>query len=243
MLNPEFARVGWRPDPAVRYQCVPRYEAMQGFTYLMALVLSGRNSDHPHQLARQDELDVLLASPESGVACRQVNVAGMTALMMAACCAGTDSTEATVAQLLAHESSGEVAHMQSALGWTALMLAARYSGTCSTDATVAMLLAHESGRDTAHLTDFNGWTALMWAAKETSGSSSSEAVARVRNVYGWTALTLPAQHGTEAAVEQLLMHESGREMALAAFPLSSLQDAASECRSATRAVRRLATEC
>jgi hypothetical protein len=63
----------------------------------MAIVVSGRDAVTNTILARQDELDVLLAAPESGVACRQTNSKGRTPLMLAAYYAGTDSTDAVVA--------------------------------------------------------------------------------------------------------------------------------------------------
>jgi ankyrin repeat protein len=121
MLNPEFAQPGWQPDVTLIYACSP-WSKTTGFTYLMSLVLSGRN--HQGCLSRQSELDAFLITPESSDACRQTNSIGMTALMLAAANSRADSTDATVAQLLAHESSSEVARMQNEDGETALILAA-----------------------------------------------------------------------------------------------------------------------
>jgi ankyrin repeat protein len=187
MLNTCFATPGWRPDPAATYRCSKTSDATS-FTYLMALVLSGRDTTNPHLLARQAELDALLATPESSIACRQVNSIGWTALMMAARNSATDSTEATVVQLLAHESGGEVARMQNKDGSTALMLAACNLNYDSTEETVARFLQHESGDEVARIQDKEGYTVLMMAV----GHSFTDK--------------------TEAIVAQLLAHESAKDL-------------------------------
>jgi hypothetical protein len=183
MLNPEFAQPGWQPDAIATYAC-SQYTTASGFTYLMTLVLSGRNEKG--QLARQEEFDALLASPEkSHIACRQVNSEGWTVLMLAVRNSGTDSTEETVARLLAHESSGEVARMQENDGWTALMMSARYVDIGSTSATLTQLLIHESSGEVARMREKNGFTALIIALTDTD---------------------------IQRAVEQLLAHESARDV-------------------------------
>jgi ankyrin repeat protein len=231
MLNPAFAQAGWCPDPSVIYYC---YEgssgavAASGFTLLMAVVLSGRDAVKG-QLLRQVELDALLAAPESSAACQAVNSIGVTALMLAACHARHDSTEATVMQLLAHSSATIVARIQAKGGRTALAIAARRAGSTSTDATVAQLLAHESSSDVTRMRIDDGWTVLMVAAYSARVSSSdatvahllahesASEVARMQNDDGWTALMLAAGHSTvcstETTVAQLLAHESSFDVA------------------------------
>jgi ankyrin repeat protein len=177
MLNPEFAQVGWRPDPTSLFKCSITREATK-FTYLMALVMSGRDA-LTQALARQAELDILLASPDSVSICMQTNSEGWTALMLAARNSNGDSTEATVAQLLAHESSGQVARMQSTLGFTALMLAATHSNARSTPATVAQLLAHESSGQVARMQNKFGVTALILISPRTNTSSNDATLAQL----------------------------------------------------------------
>jgi hypothetical protein len=231
MLNPEFAQAGWRPDPTIEYRSSDKVKST-GFTYLMALVLSGRDPDltRSHVLKRQDELDTLLAAPESSELCRQVTSSGFTALMLAAYNSNTDSTEATVAQLLAHESSAQVTRMISVNGFTALTLAAANSRANSTEATVAQLLAHESAGDVARIQNSEGITTLMYAVGNSLNCSteatvaqllaheSASEVARMQDKKGWTALTFAAHiidtESTEATVTQLLLHESGDDVAV-----------------------------
>jgi ankyrin repeat protein len=231
MLNPEFAQVDWRPDPSVLYRCSPCTNAT-GFTYVMALVMSGR--DTTGQLARQAELEAFLTTPDASNACKQTNSQGWTVLMLAARNSNTDSTEDTVARLLAHESSGIVARMQTGIGWTALMMAARYSNTESSEATAAMLLAHESAKDVASIRSDNGATALGCAIRN-SGKDSSEAVAtillahessyqvlRMRNCPGESLLMEAAHHATtpstKRAVAMLVPHVDAQD-----FQAASLQ--------------------
>jgi ankyrin repeat protein len=174
MLNPLFAQADWRPDPFAVYQCSPVTDAT-GFTYVMTLVMSGRDK-LTGRLARQAELEAFLRTPEAAHACTQTNSKGWTALMLAVRNSRTDSTEVTVALLLAHESSGTAARMQEKHGYTALMLAARYSNMGSSEATVTMLLAHESARDTAPIS-LDGATALRFAVLNAKKYSSEGTVA------------------------------------------------------------------
>jgi ankyrin repeat protein len=229
MLNPSFAQVGWCPDPSASFQCSTITKAT-GFTYLMALVMSGRDASLPGELKRKAELDSFLSTPEAAAACLQTNSRGFTALMLAARNSNTDSTEATVAQLLAHESSGQASRIQDNRSdkWTALMLAVRYSGTDSTDATVMQLLSHESSGQVARMQNTAAFTALMMAVRNSNTDStkatvaqllaheSSRQVALIQNKHGTTALMLSALYSrtdsTEETVAQLLAHESGKHV-------------------------------
>jgi ankyrin repeat protein len=229
MLNPEFAQVGWRPDATSTYNCSPVLKA-NGFTYLMALVLSGRNST-THVLARQAELDAFLSLTESTEACKQVNSEGWNALMLAVRNSAVDSTEATVAQLLAHESSAQVARMKTNKGQTILMLAVYTAAphSSSTEATVAQLLTHESAGDVSRMQDKLGTTALMLVAANAAiictqatvaqllAHESAGDVARMKDTGGHTALmfasVLSRCRSTDATVAQLLAHGSSRDVA------------------------------
>jgi ankyrin repeat protein len=229
MLNPVFAQIGWKPDASATYACSHVTNAT-GFTDLMVLVMSGRDSVRPHQLARKAELDALLASPESSGMCRQVNSVGWTALTMAVCNANLDSTDDTVAQLLAHESGGDVARMQTHHGWTSLMGAVRYSRYKSTETSFMQLLAHESSRDVTRMKTIFGQTALMVAARYACTDSTEDTFARLlehestsdvihaQDTQGHTALTIAVLHSirqigeipeiSEAIVAKLLAHPS-----------------------------------
>lgn len=177
MLNIEFAQPGWRPDPIINYN-VSSIAASRchGFTYLMSMVISGRDPV-TGQLNREAELEAFLATPESVAECKRITSTGWTALMIAVRNSRNDSTEKTVAMLLAHESSIDVVRKQQQGGWTTLMLAARHSRTDSTEQTVAMLLAHESSADVARMQDEKGWTALMLAIRFCHTDSTEKTVA------------------------------------------------------------------
>jgi ankyrin repeat protein len=215
LLNPEFSQVGWRPDASATYKCSPRTDS-KGFTYLMALVISGRNPARPHQLARQAELDTFLAAPDSGLECRRVNSMGWTALILAVCNSRVDSSEAVVAQLLAHESSSAVARVQNSFGWTALMIAARLSDTESTENTVTQLLAHESSSDVARMQRPDGWTALMLSTYISCGDNtkgtlaqllaheSSSDVIHMKTNQGETALMMAAATSTTTSTDKIV---------------------------------------
>jgi hypothetical protein len=53
MLNPSFAQAHWHPDPTTIYQCSTITKS-DGFTYLMGVVMSGRDPSFPDRLARQE---------------------------------------------------------------------------------------------------------------------------------------------------------------------------------------------
>jgi hypothetical protein len=223
MLNSSFAQADWTPDSSVSYQCSPPTSAT-GFTYLMALVMSGRDSV-TRKLTRQNEFDAFLDKlPNDTDVCRQTNSEGWTALMLAVRNSNSDSTEAAVARLLAHPSSGEAARMRNNLGRTALMLATRSSNTESTESTVALLLAHESGKDVARMRTYHnaGCTALLYAVCNSSNGSSEATVAmllthesssqvvRMLHNEGQSVLMRAACNantsGTEATVAMLVPH-------------------------------------
>jgi ankyrin repeat protein len=175
MLNASFASPHLQPDLSATFLCSPVTYATR-FTYLMALVMSGRNAV-TGKLSRHAELETFLATPEAADACRQTNSKGWTALMLAARNSRTDSTEDVVTLLLSHESSGQVARMQDSSGWTALTLAVRSSASESTEETVAILLDHASSGDVARMLRRGGVTALSLAACNSRDGSSDATVA------------------------------------------------------------------
>jgi ankyrin repeat protein len=222
MLNPAFAQVGWRPDPSTEFCCSSLTRATE-FTYLMVLVMSGRDAI-TGKLARQIELDALLSTPEATDACKQTNSQGWTALMLAARNSGQDSTDETVAQLLAQENSEQVARMQDNKNNTALMYAVRYSRTESTKTTVAQLLAHESSEQTTRMQYTDGWTLLMVAVICSNTSSTNATVSQVlmhesskdmiciQNNHGCNALMIAVRNSTPATVAQMLTLEITRQV-------------------------------
>ena len=219
MLNPIFAQPGWRPDGlASEYSCSATTKA-SGFTYLMSLVMSGRDAERPDRLARHAELETFLATPESVAECKRTNSEGWTPLMLAARNSRKDSSDEAVAMLLANESSREVARMQNKKGWTALMHSARNSGSDSTEETVAMLLAHESGPEVALIQEsIHGYTTLMLASSSSDCGSTDETVAMLlkhessalalllRNKEGFSTLDVAAEFlecSTETTIDML----------------------------------------
>jgi hypothetical protein len=198
MLNPEFtdATVTTAIDPNTVYKCSPWIKA-SGWTPLMALVMSGRDPEQPDRLARQVELEVFLATPESVEAAAQTNSRGWTALMLAARNSRTDSTERVVELLLAHASSSKVGLLQNTDEFTALELAACNSGGDSTERAVQMLLDHDTGRILVQASS----RALHMAAVFVGGTPAFESL-------GWHEHVLELRFDQNAAGQPMPMSPS-----------------------------------
>src|SRR6266566_1846404 len=87
LLNPEFAQPHFQPDPDKEYHNSKNTKS-RGFTYLMALVMSGSS--------RLEELNYYVTNVLSNLIANKQNTCGWTALMLASRNSRTDSTEKTV---------------------------------------------------------------------------------------------------------------------------------------------------